>query len=112
MNRRTLIKTLAFAAPVVALLPRIAFAQKGGLTPLSEQEPLAKAMKYVVDASKAEPMRTDKTTFCSNCSKYNKCAPADTACKPGPKTAAVAPCEIFAGKTVAKAGWCLSWTKA
>ncbi|MBY0384080.1 high-potential iron-sulfur protein, partial [bacterium] len=73
---------------------------------------LSNAMKYKADASKAGPERADKKANCANCQKYNKCSAADTACKPGAKDAAYAPCEIFAGKVVAKNGWCMSWTKA
>jgi hypothetical protein len=120
MNRRSLIRSLALA-PVVLVASRFAFAQTpapapaapaaGGLPALGEAEPLAKAMQYVADASKASAARTDKKANCENCAKFNICAPADKTCKPAAKTAAQAPCEIFAGKSVAKAGWCLSWTK-
>ncbi len=125
MNRRSVVRALALA-PVAVLATRIAFAQDNGskgapgkaggntsasANALGEQEPLAKAMQYVEDASKASPARSDKKANCANCSKYNKCAPADTKCKPAPASAAYAPCEIFSGKVVAKNGWCLSWAK-
>lgn len=118
MNRRSVLRSLALA-PVVLLASKYAFAKDpavpapaaGGNKALGESEPLAKAMQYVTDASKASAARTDKTATCGNCAKFNKCAPADKACKPSAAGAAHAPCEIFAEKTVAKAGWCLSWTK-
>lgn len=109
MNRRTLLKSLAIAGPMLAFLPRLA---QAALTALGAEEPLAKALRYTPDAAKsADPARSDKKAFCSNCVKYNKCSPADAGCKPAAKTANEAPCEIFAGKTVAKTGWCLSWSK-
>lgn len=122
MNRRSVLRSLALA-PVVLLASRFAFAHEkpvaapaaaaggGTLPPLGENEPLAKAMQYVADATKA-PGRSDKKATCGNCAKFNKCAPADKECKPVAKTAKSAPCEIFAGKSVERAGWCLSWTKA
>lgn len=116
INRRTVLRSLALA-PVVLLGSRLAFAKdaaKAGGAPanaLGEQEPLAKAMQYVADAKKASPARADKKAFCYNCQKFNKCAPADSACKPAAASATYAPCEIFASKVVDKNGWCLSWTK-
>lgn len=127
MNRRSVVRALALA-PVALLATRVAFGQSKAAQPaakpevkpaaggapanaLGTQEPLAKAMQYVEDASKAGPARTDKKANCANCSKYNKCAPADSACKPVAAAATYGPCEIFAGKAVAKNGWCLSWSK-
>ncbi len=122
-NRRSLLQFLALS-PVALLLPGLseaaekvaapAAAKTGAAAPvnaLSETEPLSKAMKYVADASKAGPERADKKANCYNCQKWNKCSAADAACKPGSKEAAYAPCEIFAGKQVAKNGWCMSWAK-
>jgi len=115
MNRRSLLQALALS-PLVLILPRLAEAKKAAAAApanaLGESEPLSKAMKYVADASKSGPERADKKATCANCQKFNKCSAADSACKPGAKDAAYAPCEIFAGKTVSKDGWCMSWTKA
>lgn len=123
MNRRSLLQVLALS-PLALILPKISLAADKAAAPaakpaagaapanaLSETEPLSKAMKYYADASKAGPERTDKKANCANCQKFNKCSAADTACKPGAKDAAYAPCEIFAGKVVAKNGWCMSWAK-
>lgn len=113
MQRRDLLKTVLFL-PLLALLPKIAFAKGNAAAApanaLTTADPLAAAMKYNADASKA-PERTDKTAFCHNCAKFNKCSPADSACKPGDKKAAYAPCELFSGKTVSRDGWCVAWTK-
>ncbi len=114
MSRRSLLQFLALS-PLAILLPKMASAAPAAGKPanaLGETEPLAKAMQYVEDSSKAGPARVDKKANCANCQKFNKCSPADTSCKPGAKDAAYAPCELFAGKAVAKNGWCLSWTKA
>ncbi len=116
IKRRSLLQTLVLA-PLAFVLPQISIAadKAAAAAPanaLGEAEPLAKAMRYVADASKAGPERADKKANCYNCQKWNKCSAADAACKPGSKEAAYAPCEIFAGKAVAKNGWCMSWAKA
>ncbi len=111
IKRRSILQVLALS-PIAFVIPRISFAAGAPANALSESEPLSKAMKYVADASKAGPERADKKANCFNCQKWNKCSAADTVCKPGAKDAAYAPCEIFAGKAVAKNGWCMSWTKA
>lgn len=118
MQRRQLLQSLVLA-PLALLIPSLVTAQApaakgGGLQPLSEQDPLGKALKYVEDANKADPMRKDKKAFCNNCAKFNKCMSGDTACKPvaDAKTAQRAPCDIFMGKSVNRNGWCMSWTKA
>lgn len=111
IQRRQVLQAM-LAIPAVLVLPRVLQAA----TPanmLPEADPMANALKYKEDASKADAnFRKDKTANCSNCSKYNKCAAGDTACKPGDKKAATAPCELFAGKVVSAKGWCMSWSKA
>ena len=117
MKRRHILQSLAFA-PLAFILPRLALADKqgaaptGGLGALTEADPMGKALKYVEDATKADVMRTDKKAICGNCQKYAMCPAGVAACKPGNKTEARAACEIFGGKSVAKAGWCMSWVKA
>lgn len=115
LSRRELVKMCALA-PVALALPSLAFAKDAGKSPapanaLPESDPMANALKYKSDASKADAMRTDKKAFCSNCSKFNKCSPAEASCKPVAKGSSYAPCELFAGKQVASTGWCLSWSK-
>ncbi len=122
IQRRHILQSLMLA-PLAFILPRFAFAaDKPAAKPAAGAKPanalpaddmMGKAMKYVEDAHKADKAaRTDKTASCANCAKYAVCSPADTACKPGDKKAAWAPCEIFVGKSVSKIGWCMSWTKA
>jgi len=48
---------------------------------LDENDTLAKALHYKHDANKASALRTDKNTFCYNCSKYNVCMKDDKNCK-------------------------------
>jgi len=63
---------------------------------LSVDDPAAKAVKYVEDATKAKRAAADNT--CANCGLYTG--------KTGDKAG---PCQIFPGKRVVAAGWCSSW---
>jgi len=111
VQRRSVLQGLA-AVPFIMLLPKIALAT-GDNAKLDPNDPLAKAMKYVEDASKADKSaRTDKTAICGTCAKYAKCPAGTTGCQQGKKTDAYAACETFSGKHVNRKGWCMSWTKA
>jgi anaerobic selenocysteine-containing dehydrogenase len=57
-------------------------------------DPVAVAMKYVAKSATEGQM-------CGNCMHYAKDAKGETG-----------GCAIFAGKLVAKAGWCAGWAKA
>lgn len=72
---------------------------------VTEDEPLAQAMGYVVDASKVDTAKFPKRAgeagakqFCNNCALYAGEADADTA-----------PCSIFQNRPVRGAGWCNAW---
>lgn len=65
---------------------------------VSEDDPTAKGLKYVADASKSE--RPDASQFCHNC-RYFK----------GASGGSVGPCDIFPGKSVKGNGWCSAWMK-
>ena len=65
---------------------------------VSEDDPTAKGLKYVADASRAE--RPDASAFCHNCRYYK-----------GAADAAKAPCELFGNKAVNGNGWCTAWMK-
>ncbi len=99
-SRRRLLKgalaSLA-AAPAVTLVAGRARAEEA----LSESDPTAKSLGYVVDASKvdAKSNPTYKAgQTCANCIQYT-----------GAAGAAKGPCTIFPGKTVAAKGWCKVW---
>jgi hypothetical protein len=70
---------------------------------VNENDPQAKALGYVEDATK-----TDKTKYkqyapgqiCSNCSLWQ-----------GKATDPAAGCALFPGKQVANKGWCSAWVK-
>lgn len=64
------------------------------LKPLPVTNPQAVALKYVLDAKKAVGAKPGSN--CANCQLF---------------VAATGGCAIFAGFSVAKAGWCSAWAK-
>ena len=72
---------------------------------VAESEPLAQAMGYVTDASKADTTKFPKRAgeagakqFCHNCALYAGEADSESA-----------PCSIFQNRLVSGAGWCNAW---
>ena len=103
--RRTLLKGALLgvaAVPVSALLSRSADAAAGGK--VDPNEPQAKALGYVVDAStvdaKANP-NFKPGQHCANCLQVAK----------GKEGGAQVPCNIFGGRLVEANGWCKVWVK-
>ena len=71
------------------------------LPQLSEEDPMAKSMRYTHDATTVDPSaRTNpaKDQTCSNCALVQ-----------GADGDAWRPCQIFPGKSVAAKGWCSVW---
>lgn len=97
-SRRSLLKKLAIGialVPIVDLNIGQVFAAD---TPLvTADDPTAKALKYVDNASKATGAKPGST--CANCMLYQ-----------GAAGSTQGPCQIFVGKQVKAAGWCSSWT--
>ena len=86
----------AIGAVVIAnALPQIAGA--ADLPHLTLDDPTAKALDYVEDASKTKNPKHKPGNICANCQFYQGAA------------AATGPCQIFAGKSVAAKGWCQVW---
>lgn len=88
-------------AAVVAALPFVAVATTGvvhaqALTPLPPDNPQAKALAYVTDAGKVAHPSFKAGSNCGNCQFF---------------TAASGACALFAGFSVAPAGWCSAWAK-
>lgn len=72
---------------------------------VAEDEPLAQAMGYVIDATKTDTTKFPKragdagaSQFCNNCALYAGSADDE-----------YAPCSIFQNRPVAGAGWCNAW---
>ncbi|MBS0578209.1 MAG: high-potential iron-sulfur protein [Proteobacteria bacterium] len=96
-SRRQLLKVVVLGtalAPLVDLGMRTAMAADAPL--LTEDDPTAKALKYVPDASKATGAKPGSK--CANCNFFQ-----------GAPGANAGPCQIFPGKAVKAAGWCVSW---
>lgn len=100
--RRTLLKGALLgvaAVPVSALLSRTADAAAGKVDP---NEPQAKSLGYVEDASKVDAKANPNFKpgqQCANCLQA----------KAG--TGAEVPCNIFAGRNVSAKGWCKVYVK-
>jgi len=102
--RRTLLKGALLgvaAVPVSALLGRTASAAGAAVDP---NEPQAKALGYILDASKVDAKANPNFKPGQHCAN---CLQAPTA-KPGMTEV---PCNIFAGRPVAAKGWCKVWVK-
>jgi hypothetical protein len=93
-SRRRLLKKLVALAPFVAW--RLEAGHAADLPLISEDDPVAKAVKYVDNVSRAKGAAPGNT--CANCSLYQ-----------GAGGSPQGPCQIFPGKLVKAAGWCASW---
>ena len=72
---------------------------------VTEDEPLAQAMGYVMDASTVDTAKFPKRAgeagarqFCNNCALFA-----------GEADAELAPCSIFQNRPVRGVGWCNAW---
>ena len=104
ISRRSIVKSGLIAGallPAAGLLSRQAAAAT--LPPLDPNDPTAKALGFVNDATKVDTKThpTFKATQkCGNCAQFQG--------KAGDATAA---CTIFAGKSVPQGGWCQVWAQ-
>jgi hypothetical protein len=104
ISRRAIVKGGLIAGALVPALGLIRnTAQAAALPPLDPNDPTAKALGFVTDASKvsasANPTyKPDQK--CSTCAQYQ-----------GKAGDASAGCNIFAGHSVPAAGWCKVWAQ-
>lgn len=98
--RRKFIQLSAVAA-AGALVHTGRTAVASDLPQLSEDDPMAQAMKYVHDASKVDAASRANPAPEQNC--------ANCALIQGDDAAAWRPCQIFPGKLVNANGWCQVW---
>ena len=95
LSRRRLLQSLALGIAIAPLAsPALLAADAPLVTP---DDPTAKALNYVADASKASAAKPGSK--CANCAIYQ-----------GAAGSAQGPCPVFGGKSVKAAGWCSSWT--
>ncbi len=105
LTRRDLLIRAALTAPILTFTGKLlANAQEKLVT---DADPVAKALKYVSDATKAT--RVDKLGVpgnkqtCANCAMYTKGAKVEG--KEAGK------CSMIPGGPVTAAGWCTGWAK-
>ena len=96
-GRRALLRQAALGLSLAPLaLADAPKAQSASAPLITEQDPAAKAVHYVEDASRATGAQSGAD--CSHCSIYSS-AGADRGT-----------CTLFPGKLVKAAGWCSSWS--
>ena len=98
-RRKFLQLSAVAAAGCIAGTGREALAED--LPKVSEDDPMAQAMKYTHDASTVDPSTRNNPAADQSC--------ANCALIQGEDGAAWRPCQIFPGKAVAAAGWCSVW---
>jgi hypothetical protein len=96
LSRRLLLRRIAMTSALVPVLARMPAAHAQEAPLISVDDPIAKAVKYVEDASQAKGAMPGST--CANCALYQ-----------GKAGAPNGGCQIFPGKSVVAAGWCTSW---
>jgi hypothetical protein len=96
-SRRRLLKKMSLGVALIpiAVLP-LGSALAADKPLITEEDPAAKALKYVSDAGKASGAKTGSK--CGNCTNYQ-----------GAAGSAQGACLLFPGKAVAAAGWCSAW---
>ena len=95
-SRRRLLKKVTLGA-VLLPLARLPQAGAADLPLVTEDDPTAKALKYVPDVSKASGAKPG--SHCGTCALYQ-----------GAAGSAQGGCLLFPGKAVKSGGWCSSWT--
>jgi hypothetical protein len=88
------------AVPVTAILGRA----EAAAGPVDPNEPQAKSLGYVKDATKVDAKANPNFKpgqHCANCLQVPK----------GKEGGAQVPCNIFAGRLVEANGWCKVWVK-
>ena len=98
-GRRTLLKAALSSAVAVPLSSLVLSRQThaGDLPPLAEDDPAAKGLAYVHDASKSTDPKHKPDQFCKNCNLVRGDA------------GQWRQCAIFPGKGVNENGWCTAW---
>jgi len=95
-SRRRLLLRLALGMALVGSW-RSGSVLAGDSPPVTADDPMAKALKYTTDASKAADAKPGSK--CANCALYQ-----------GAAGSLQGGCTIFPAKSVNAGGWCASWT--
>jgi hypothetical protein len=95
-SRRKFVQKLMLGATLAPLaMARLTASQAANQPLLSPDDPAAKKVKYVEDATQE---KSAKGNTCSTCALYE-----------GTYKSSQGPCQIFPDKQVKAAGWCSSW---
>jgi len=97
-RRRFLLKLTVAAGTLPLLGPALRTVRAADPPPLPLDNPTAKALAYVEDAAQTKHPSFKPGSNCANCKFYQ-----------GPADAPRAPCQLFAGFSVAGPGWCSAW---
>ena len=98
-SRRRFLKSVCGAAALSSMGIAATKSRAEGLPQLTEDDPMAVALKYVHDASTVDKaIRPQQDRYCYNCALYA-----------GGEDDEWAGCSIFPGKAVAGRGWCSVW---
>jgi hypothetical protein len=103
ISRRAMVKRSLLAGTLMPAFGLIGNAEAAGMTPLDPNDPQAKALGFVTDASKvsaaAEPT-FKPSQKCGTCAQFQ-----------GKGGDATGGCNIFVGHTVPSGGWCKVWAQ-
>jgi hypothetical protein len=104
LTRRTLLSRGLLASTFIPALNLVSYAvYAAALPPLDPNDPTAKALGFVTDASKVSPVANPTfkpTQKCGTCLQFQ-----------GKAGEARAGCNIFVGKSVPAGGWCKVWAQ-
>jgi hypothetical protein len=95
-SRRQLLRNLTLGVVLLPVAGKPLVTLAAELPLVTANDPVAKALQYTDDASKASGAKPGSK--CANCKNYQ-----------GAANSTQGPCLIFPGKSVKATGWCLSW---
>jgi hypothetical protein len=96
-SRRRLLKKVALGTILIPIAGASLEALAADMPLVTADDPTAKALKYVSDASKSPDAKPGSR--CATCALYQ-----------GAAGSAQGGCLLFPGKAVKATGWCASWT--
>jgi High potential iron-sulfur protein len=96
-SRRRLLKQVALGTVLIPMAGASLKALAADMPLVTADDPTAKALKYVSDASQSSDAKPGSN--CANCSLFQ-----------GAAGSAQGGCLLFPGKAVKSSGWCTSWT--
>lgn len=98
-NRRALLGAAVSGAVMIPLAGLLGSRAVLAEEKLSEDDPAAKSLSYVHDATKSDNPKYQQGQLCSNCQLIKS------------DSGEWRPCQIFPGKLVNANGWCTAWVK-